>query len=231
MNPSITFTDEELEKYYGNGMDQIGLLPSTAPSSSDVDTTGLLTENALKTTVNNLVNTGILPLKPGTNTNVYEEKQKALMNHSLDEFDFYYKRYRFVLEKLFETLQEHYTTPTDQTKLLVDKRVQQAKMLNQKLNQLIQIMVESTNQFTTLSQQMSSKVKEFKENAEKQKEKLQHQYKMFSSSEASVRLNKEMVKYTEEKARYTDNLLKLYSVLNVVALGLLFYVFRSSPSS
>jgi hypothetical protein len=37
-----------------------------------------------------------------------------------------------------------------------------------------------------------------------------------------------MVKYSEEKARYTDNLLKLYSFLNVVALGLLVYVYRAS---
>ena len=37
-----------------------------------------------------------------------------------------------------------------------------------------------------------------------------------------------MVKYTEEKARYTDNLLKMYSVLNIVALGLLVYVYKSA---
>ena len=37
-----------------------------------------------------------------------------------------------------------------------------------------------------------------------------------------------MVKYTEEKGRYTDNLLKVYSVLNIVVLGLLVYVYKSA---
>jgi hypothetical protein len=37
-----------------------------------------------------------------------------------------------------------------------------------------------------------------------------------------------MVKYSEEKARYSDNLLKMYSFLNVVALGLLIYVYKAA---
>ena len=37
-----------------------------------------------------------------------------------------------------------------------------------------------------------------------------------------------MVKYSEEKARHTDNLLKLYSFLNVVALGLLVYIYKAA---
>ena len=37
-----------------------------------------------------------------------------------------------------------------------------------------------------------------------------------------------MVKYTEEKSRYTNNLLKMYSVLNIVALSLLVYVYKSA---
>ena len=58
--------------------------------------------------------------------------------------------------------------------------------------------------------------------------KLTEQNKIISSSEATTKLNKEMVKYTEEKGKYTDNLLKMYSVLNIVALGLLIYVYKSA---
>jgi hypothetical protein len=50
------------------------------------------------------------------------------------------------------------------------------------------------------------------------------------SNEASTKLKKEMVKYTEEKGRYSDNLLRLYSFLNMVALGLLVYVYRASKN-
>jgi len=37
-----------------------------------------------------------------------------------------------------------------------------------------------------------------------------------------------MVKFSEEKNRYSANLLKLYSFLNVVALGLLVYVYKAA---
>ena len=57
--------------------------------------------------------------------------------------------------------------------------------------------------------------------------KLAQQNKIISSSDAVTKLNKEMVKYTEEKNRYTENLLKTYSVLNIVALGLLIYIYKS----
>ena len=67
-----------------------------------------------------------------------------------------------------------------------------------------------------------------KQKIEDEKQKLVHQHKMISSDEAASNLSKEMVKYTEQKARYTDNLLSVYSVLNIVALGLLVYVFRST---
>ena len=59
-------------------------------------------------------------------------------------------------------------------------------------------------------------------------EKLQYHNKILASSDATNILNKEMVKYTEEKARYNNNLLKLYSFMNIVALGLLVYVYKSA---
>jgi hypothetical protein len=37
-----------------------------------------------------------------------------------------------------------------------------------------------------------------------------------------------MVEYTEEKSRYTDNLMKMYSVLNIVVVGLLVYVYKAA---
>jgi 7,8-dihydro-6-hydroxymethylpterin-pyrophosphokinase len=41
-------------------------------------------------------------------------------------------------------------------------------------------------------------------------------------------LYKEMEKYSKEKNKYTNNMLMLYSFLNITALGLLFYVYRSA---
>jgi hypothetical protein len=76
---------------------------------------------------------------------------------------------------------------------------------------------------------LESEIRAFNKQITDQQQKLQEQNKIISSSEATTRINKQMVKFTEEKARYSDNLLKLYSFMNIVALGLLVYVYKSSP--
>ena len=62
---------------------------------------------------------------------------------------------------------------------------------------------------------------------------LQSQLGMLTSSaknaslSANTQLYKEMEKYSRQKAQYTNNLLGFYSFLNITALGLLFYIYRS----
>jgi hypothetical protein len=58
--------------------------------------------------------------------------------------------------------------------------------------------------------------------------KLLEQNRIISSKTPLTDLKKQMVKYSEEKGRYSDNLLKLYSVLNIVAIGLLIYIYKSA---
>jgi hypothetical protein len=48
-----------------------------------------------------------------------------------------------------------------------------------------------------------------------------------ASLSANIKLYKEMERYSRQKADYTNNLLGLYSFLNITALGLLFYIYRS----
>ena len=48
------------------------------------------------------------------------------------------------------------------------------------------------------------------------------------SNDAVTKIQKEMVRYTEEKGRRTDNLLNMYSFLNIFALGMLIYVYKAA---
>jgi CHASE3 domain sensor protein len=75
---------------------------------------------------------------------------------------------------------------------------------------------------------LESEIKAFNQQIKTVQQKLDNQNKIISSSDASTQLNKQMVKFTEEKAKYTNNLLTMYSFLNVVAVGLLIYVYKSS---
>ena len=65
---------------------------------------------------------------------------------------------------------------------------------------------------------------------EKQK-KLDEQNRIITSNEAGMKIKKDMVKYTEEKSRHTNNLLKMYCFLNVVTVGLLVYVYKAAGDS
>jgi hypothetical protein len=48
-----------------------------------------------------------------------------------------------------------------------------------------------------------------------------------ASLSTNMKLYKEMELYSRQKATYTNNLLGLYSFLNITAIGLLFYIYRS----
>ena len=57
---------------------------------------------------------------------------------------------------------------------------------------------------------------------------LTKQNKILKSGQADAELYKEMVKYTREKTNYTNNMLMIYSFLNITALGLLFFAYQNA---
>ena len=59
-------------------------------------------------------------------------------------------------------------------------------------------------------------------------QQLSKQNDILQKEQGAANLYKEMVSYTKEKANYTNNMLALYSVLNITALGLLIYIYRSA---
>jgi hypothetical protein len=56
---------------------------------------------------------------------------------------------------------------------------------------------------------------------------LQSHNQLLNSETSVADLRKRMVEFTEEKNRSALNLLSLYGFLNLVAIGLLFYIARS----
>jgi len=75
---------------------------------------------------------------------------------------------------------------------------------------------------------MKAKIDKMNEDVKHIKTQLNRQGEIIKSSQGVTKINKEMMKYTEEKGRYTDNLLKMYSFLNIVTFGLLIYIYRAA---
>lgn len=226
--PNISsLTDNELNQIFGNGT-ITGLLSSIPNNSSDRDNNGMLTQSAVKTVINTLKNSGVIPTPTPTNAEAFLKKQKDIIINIQSEYCFYYARYKYSLEKLLNAIQQGYITNSQENQQVVQKYLQTTQMLNKKLNDLTQIVNGVTNEMLTSNTVLENEIVELDNKIKEQQKKLGEQNKIISSSEAVTKLNKEMVKYTEEKARYTDNLLKMYSVLNIVALGLLIYVYKSA---
>jgi hypothetical protein len=230
---SRKFTTTELNATYGDGASKLPLLP--APStilSSDRETNGLLKDAKVKDIVASLKKNGILPVYNGRNERKVNDAITRLLANGKEEFNFYYDRYKDSIGAIIDMVGEYAKDATqaniDRVNKLITDELAIATMLNRKLNDIIQIMLGIINDISSSSTNLQNSVQNMKNTLKQQQVTLMKQHRIISSNEAVAKLNKEMVKYSQEKARYSNNLLTTYSVLNIVALGLLVYVFRST---
>lgn len=206
-------TDTELLASYQNG-----LLPAELTEnndSHDPKEKRVLTQVYLDTIIKNIKH------KIPTQQDHSEAVQKFLQSIH-EEFQFYSIRYHCALDKLFKMLANQSSMDNEK------KALQITIILNSRLNDLTQIINEITKYMLSFSTKMKQDISTFNDTIQQQQQKLENQNELISSTEASSTIKKKMVKYTEEKARRTDNLLKLYSVLNIVALGLLVYIYKAA---
>ena len=220
-------TDTELSASYDGGSNP-GVLPAAPNGSSDRDDKGKLLQTTISTIITNLKNIGIIPSPSGSPPDVFVQKQQALIQNLQAEYCFYESRYKYALDKLFTAISSGYLSGTPENKASVQSYLSKTKMLNIRLNDLTQIMNGITENMLSTSDSIANEIAEFNKRIKMQKEKLDAQNKIINTGEATTNIRKEMVKYNEEKGKYTDNLLNLYSFLNVVALGLLVYVYKAA---
>lgn len=203
------------------------LLPSSIlPTDRTQD--GMLKQSVLTDWVSRLQDSGVVPVPKKLTSADYVSKVKDLLTYGKAEYCFYDARYRASLEYLFTGIRNAAGNNTDETKQVVETRLGISQSLNRKVNDLIQIMNKITEIMMKSSDTLQKDIEEFNKNLREKRDKLEEQNKIITSNEATMRLQKEMVKYTEEKAGYSDNLLKMYSFLNIVALGLLIYVYKAA---
>jgi hypothetical protein len=224
-----SFTDTEIDAKFTAGILPESVYTSNrSPGSSG--SPGLLTDTYIKSYIAGLKTSGKIPvLTATTNENAYSNNVINLLTACKNEYNHYYVRYVYVLNTLFTNIRDQYNSPNTPDNLeKVKKTNEKLLLLNTKLNDLIQIMQGISDDMLQSSNAMDTELTAFQANMAEKKQKLQYQTEIIKSNQNGTKLSKEMVKYTEENARYTDNLLKMYSFLNVVALGLLIYIYRAA---
>ena len=226
--PSKTaITDAELSHTYSSA-NKPGILPSTAPSASDRDGNGMLKPTTIKALVGSLKGSGIVPTPNPQKTDLYLKKVDELLKNTEAEYCFYEARYKYSLERLLSAINQGYSNNTGDVQTAIQRYLLTTQELNQRLNDLTQIINGITEDMMSSTNGLEQQVQAFDTKMKEQQKKLQAQNKIISSGQAVTELNKQMVKFTEEKGKYSNNLLGLYSFLNIVALGLLVYIYKSA---
>ena len=221
-------TDTDLNQTYSTD-NKPGMLPSSPPGVSDRDDNGILKKEVVKNIVKTLKSQGIIPtLATGDDYESFVLKQDELLKNINAEYVFYESRYETALNNLFNTIREGYMNNTADIQYIIQSKLTISQKLNKKLNDLTQIINGVTEDMLASTLGLEEKIKAFDKQNKEHQIKLQEQNKIITSSQATTELNKRMVKFTEQKAKYSNNLLGLYSFLNVVALGLLVYVYKSA---
>jgi hypothetical protein len=145
------------------------------------------------------------------------------------EFCFYAKLYRILIGDLI-TLQNATITPEFTTVKQTEeirKVINALNAVNLRMRDIINISkVISDKQRQGLGQ-MNTEVNRFYDSIKANTTALQDQASELSSKDVESRLRNRMMEYSEEKNAYANNLLGLYGFANLIALGLLFYIYRS----
>jgi hypothetical protein len=226
--PSKTaITDAELNQTFSSAS-KPGILPGTVPSASDRDGNGMLKSTTVKSLVGSLKSSGIVPTPNPQNADLYLKKVDELLKNTQAEYCFYEARYKYSLERLLSAINQGYTNNTGDVQTSIQRYLATTQELNQRLNDFTQIINGITEDMLSATDGLEQQVQAFDSKMKEQQKKLQAQNKIISSGQAVTELNKQMVKFTEQKGKYSNNLLALYSFMNIVALGLLVYVYKSA---
>lgn len=241
---TTTFNMSDLNKLYTG---PYAILPTSVSTDNRQPDTRLQAD-FVKSYVTSKIHAGIVPVQPSASAAsasasatptpisqkdiaAFSEKNAAFMQSVAAEYCFYESRYRYAVTQLATALKEAYESGNSAKNQAIDNYLQATKALNQKLNDLTQIVQEIVKQRMAISKQAGDSAATMSNEMTEKSKKLMKQMDMLSKDDSKEELYKEMIRYSEQKVRRTDNLLSLYSFLNIVLLSALVYVYRSASNN
>ena len=218
-----TFTENDIKNpVYSDGiLNVVGV--STYLVSSSRNSDGTLNDNSINNIIQILNKQHIIPIIDiSKDPSIFTLKSKTFNNTVKNEYSFYEDRYISSLDTFFSTM---IATNVDQNK--AKRYLGYSKLLNTHLNDIIQIIDGINKYLMEQSSELDNETIEYLSIIKKKKIEIEKQKKILASTDLETKIKKQMVKYTTEKGAYSERLLKLYSFLNIVALGLLVYIYKA----
>lgn len=144
--------------------------------------------------------------------NEFEVKMDKFKADTKKTYCAYRHLYKKSLDRLFASL-----SSVNDTDL-------QISVINAKKVLVVVAIVNRISKYLTDIGYDLTKAQDIKASIDKNTEEIKGQLDVLQDKSSKTELYKRMVEYTEEKNRAHRNLLSLYSVLNIVGLGLIFYI-------
>ena len=223
-----SFTQTELTAPYSASP---ALLPSTPNGQGEREATGMLKDTVVTAIVTSLKNTQVIPTPSSSNPELYVTKQRSFIANVKAEYCYYESRYKYALNMLFTAIASGYPTSNATIQSTIQKYLTMTQGFNQNLNDLTQIINATVSIMMTTSSDVNSEITQYNAQIQEKQKQLDEQNRIITSNEAGMKIKKQMVKYTEEKANNANNLLNLYAFLNIVTVGLLVYVYKAAGDS
>jgi hypothetical protein len=166
-----------------------------------------------------------------TNTdpaNNFANKASQLRSKIDLEFCYYYVRYRYALTQVLTQAANSAIDRNSPTYVTLKTNTEK---INQKLNQIIQILQSlANNRLATLSTYYGTTtgVNRVNSDLESIKTSLNRDALALKNSKMEANVKNAMMDYTIEKNNSSRNLLAIYGFLNIVAVGTIFYLYKNT---
>ena len=219
----------------------ISCLPNngTGFTGSSVDSNGSVTTSAMSAWIGTLLSSAaaaptVSDMKANSliPADTFKTKSEALRNNIQAEYCYYYYPYQFALAKLLTAA----STGATSTGATADSTYTTLKantvILNSKLNQILQVLQALVvSRSTSLTgYQSDSALQTLDTDISTARSNLQWHSQALQNKNMESDVKSAMIDYTVEKNSSSRNLLAVYGFMNIVALGMLFYLYRAAKN-
>ena len=248
INNTETITFANFATVYPGTSPNLECLPTTGGFTTGV-TNGIVSDSALTDHITALLTT--FAANPPTSStqsepnaaSTFATNSKKLRTALQTEYCYYYVRYVFALNQVLTAATGTSISNSTVINTTSGTTYESAKittaLLNKKLNELIQIMQKlQATRFNSLNTGADSYYNKFNSSSidsttfngklKAQQDSLKAQSALLQSGSFNDDVKQSMIDYTIEKNSSSRNLLAVYGFMNIVAVGLLFYIYKAS---
>jgi hypothetical protein len=189
--------------------------------------TGLVTSAAITSHVNSLIKSGLIPTPKMNSDGGYDmdalmANDNKLYSNLQQEFCWYDSRYMYALNQFLQAAAARQATDAKQA----NSYLEITQTLNKRANCVLQV-ISYLSQARVSNIMMSKKgIDTMNIDINKKLAELNKGYNLLNKNDVILTTQKEMVRYTEEKNNYTNNRIVVWTALNILALGAIFYVYQ-----